>query len=310
MKSLKIFILAIFLVMPVQEAFTQDQQARIDSLVNLLKSAGREWNDYAKPLIEIGDAAVPFLVEVAEDKSLNQWNRRIAVMTLNDIHSPLWKKPALNILFDNIEDPVIRNQVVAGIRGFDLSDVKKELWGVFEEAENEFHKLTIASLLMTADTSMAYQSSYEIYTKYDGFVMKSALLNIVRLRPHESTAWFLNGIQTDDWVTSTMAMDSLVNTRDFTPNKIIVLFHKPGVDEEVQWRIVYILGHRNVPESIPLLLDAFQNKSWLVHTEAAVGLCRFNPNKVIPEMKSLRKDSRAYVRNNSQWVIDKIKNRE
>jgi len=307
MKFLNILILASCLVMPIHEAFTQVQQARIDSLVNLLKSAGREWNDYAKPLIEIGDAAVPNLIEVAEDKSLSQWNRRIAVMTLNDIHSTLWKKPALNILFNRSEDPELRNQVIAGLKGFDLSDVKEELWGVFEEAENEFYKMNMANLLMTADTSMAYQSCYEIYNNYDGYVKKSALLNLVRLRPQESTAWFLNGLQIDDWMTANMAMDSLVDTRYFATNELISLYHKPDAGEEVQWRIVFIFSHRNVPESIPLLLEAFQDESWLVHTEAAVGLCRFNPEKVIAEMKALRKDSRAYVRNNSQWVIDIMK---
>ena len=286
--------------MPIHEAFTQDQQARIDSLVNLLKSAGREWNDYAKPLIEIGDAAVPYLVEVAEDKSLSQWNRRIAIMTLNDIHSPLWKKPALNILFDRSEDPGLRNHVTAGLKGFELSDVKEELWGVYEEVENGSYKMNIAYLLMTADTSMAYQSCYEIYNNYDGYVQKSALLNLVCIRPQESTTWFLNGLQIDDWMTANMAMDSLVATRYFATNELISLYNKPDVSEEVRWRIVFIFGHRNVPESIPLLLESFQDESWLVHTEAAVGLCRFNPEKVIPEMKALKKNSRAYVRNNSK----------
>ena len=309
MKYLKIFILTICLVMPFQGAFTQDQQARIDSLVNLLKSAGREWNNYAQPLIEIGDEAVPCLAEVAEDKSLNQWNRRVAIMTLNDIHSALWKQSALNILFDRSEDPVLRNQVVAGLKGFDLSDLKEALWEVYEEAENEFHKMNIASLLMTADTAMAYQACYEVYTKHDGYLKKSALLNIVRLRPQASTAWFLNGLQTDDWATSTMAMDSLVKTRNFASNKLTALFHKPGAGETVRWRIVCILGHRRDPKSLPLLLEAFQDESWLVHTEAAVGLCRFNPKEVIPEMKALRKDSREYVRNNSQWVINRMKDR-
>lgn len=295
--------------MPVQEAFTQDQHTRIDSLVNLLKSAEREWNDYAKPLIDIGEPAVPYLIEAAEDRSLSQWNRRITVMTLNDIHSPLWKNPALNILFDRSEDPGLRNHVTAGLKGFELSAVKEELWRVYEEVENESYKLNIAYLLMTADTSMAYRSFQEIYNTYDGYVQKSALLNLVRLRPEESTAWFLNGLRIDDWMTANMAMDSLVDTRYFAANELISLYHMPDVNEEVRWRIVFIFGHRNVPESVPLLLEAIQDESWLVHTEAAVGLSGFNPEKVLPEMKTLKKDSRAYIRNNSQWVIDRLKNR-
>jgi hypothetical protein len=309
MRNLKIFILSVCLITPIYDAFTQDQQARIDSLVHLLKSAGREWNDYAKPLIDIGEPAVPYLIEVAEDKSLSQWNRRIAVMTLNEIHSPLWKEPALNILFDRSENPGLRNQVTAGLKGFELSDVKEELWRIYQEVANKSYKLNIAYLLMTADTSMAYRSCYEIYKNYDGYVQKTALLNLVRLRPEESTTWFLNGLQIDDWMTANMAMDSLVASRYFVTDELIALYNKPDVREEVRWRIVFIFGHRNVPESVPLLLEAFQEESWLVHTEAAVGLCRFNPEQVIPKMKDLNKDSRAYVRNNSRWVIYKMKDR-
>lgn len=307
MRSLYIYILAVCLIMPVQNAFSQDQEARIDSLVNLLKSAGREWNDYANPLIEIGDPAVPYLVEVAEDINLDQWNRRIAVMTLNAIHSPLWKEPALNILFDRSEDPVLRNQVTAGPRGFELSDVKERLWEIYQEAERGSYKMNIAYLLMTADTSMAYQSFFELYNNYDGYIQKTALLNLVRLRPEESTEWFVNGLGIDDWMTANMAMDSLVVTRYFATNDLISIYNEPDVSEEVRWRIVFIFGHRKVPESVPLLLTALQDESWLIHTEAAVGLCRFNKELVIPEMKALKKDSRAYVRSNSQWVIHRMK---
>ena len=304
MRFLNILILAIYLIAPIKEAFSQNQQARIDSLVNLLKSAGREWNDYAKPLIEIGDPAVPSLIEVAEDKSLSQWN-----MTLNDIHSHLWKKPALKILFDCSEDPVLRNHVTAGLKGFELSNIKERLWERYLEVENEAYKLNIAYLLMTADTSMAYRSFYELYHNYDGYTQKTALLNLVRLRPGESTAWFMNGLMIDDWMTANMAMDSLVVTSYFAANELISLYNKPDVSEEVRWRIVFIFGHRDVLESLQLLMEAFRDESWLVHTEAAAGLCRYNPEKVIHEMQALKKDSRAYVRNNSHWVINKMRDR-
>ena len=293
--------------MPVQKAFSQDQQARIDSLVNLLKSAGREWNDYANPLIEIGDPAVPALAEIAEDKDLDQWNRRVAVMTLNTIHSPLWKEPALNILFDRSEDPVLRNQVTAGLKGFELSDVKERLWDLYQEVESGSYKMNIAYLLMTADTSLAYQSFYELYNNYEGYTQKTALLNLVRLRPGESTEWFINGLGIDDWMTANMAMDSLVATTYFAANELISIYNRPDVNEVLRWRIVFIFGHRKAPESVPLLLIALQDESWLIHTEAAVGLCRFNKEMVIPEMKALKKDSRAYVRSNSKWVIDRMK---
>jgi HEAT repeat protein len=303
MKFISGLILMIWAIMPLHGISVQDQQARIDSLVNLLKGAGREWNDYSKPLIAIGEPAVPALVEVAEDRGLEQWNRRTAIMTLNDIHSELWVKPALRILFDRKEDPVIRNQITGGLDGFDLSDVKEELGKVYEELTDEFSKLNLAYLLMHADTSRAYWSFLELYNHYDGYVQKMALVNLVKIRPDESTIWFLEGIQMDDWMTANMAMDSLVAVKYFVPEDLISLYNDPDVSEKVRWRIVYVLGHRNESESVPALLKAFRAESWLVHTEAAVGLCRFHPEEIIPEMKALKNDPRPYIRDNSRWVI-------
>ncbi|KPK82908.1 MAG: hypothetical protein AMS27_13670 [Bacteroides sp. SM23_62_1] len=309
MKVLNNFTLIMCMVVAVHEAHTQDQQIRIDSLANLLKTAGREWNDYANPLIEIGEPAVPALIKVAEERNLNQWNRRITIMTLNDIHSEQWIKPALKILFDQKEDAVLRNQVTAGLKGFNLSNVKEDLWKLYTEAQDEYFKLNLAYLLLTADTSSAYRSFHELYNNYDGFVQKMALFNLVCIRPEESTTWYLDGIQMDDWMTANMAMDSLAASNYFVPDDLISLYNESGTREEIRWRIIFVFSHRNEPGSVPILLKAFQEESWLVHTEAAVGLSRFSPEQVIPEMKALKNDSRPFVRNNSRWVIHQMKDR-
>ncbi len=310
MKCCKELLLIAFLAISATAAFPQDQRARIDSLVSLLKTAGRDWNDYANPLIEIGEPAVPALIEAVQDRSLKQWNRRVAIMTLNDIHSPRWVEPALRLLFGQNEDPVLRNQTTAGLRGYDLSSVKDELWKLYEEGPPEIPKLNIAALLLTADTAMAYRAFKEQYFIEDGYGQKMALLNLVRLRPHESTRWFLDGIQVDDWMTANLAMDSLAASRYFVPDELIALYQQPDVREEVKWRIAYVFGHRREPASVPLLLEAFREESWLVHTEAAVGLCRFVPEQVVPEMEKLKDDARPYVRNNARWVIGRMGGRE
>ncbi len=309
MKYLRIVILMVCLIGPVCEAFTQDQQTTVDSLVNLLKSAGREWNEYAKPLISIGEPAVPALIEVAEDRQLSQWQRRIAIMTLNDIRSEQWVNPALSILFDRTQDPELRNHVTAGLKGFDLTEVSEDLWQVYHEANSTFYKLNLAGLLPTADTALAYQAFKALYNSSDGYVRKSALLNLVRLRSNESTAWFLDGLQLDDWMTANLAMDSLVTSQYFVAEKLLSLYNQPDLMEGVRWRIVYVFGHRDESESIPLLLEAFKEESWLVHTEAAVGLCRFDPERVLPEMNAMKKDPRPYVQQNSKWVIGEMKSR-
>ena len=93
----------------------------------------------------------------------------------------------------------------------------------------------------------------------------------------------------------------------FKPGDLLSVYEQPGLDEEVLWRIIFVFGHRNESESVPVLVEALQNESWLVRTEAAVGLSRFEPRQVLEDMKALRNDSRSFVRQNAKWVIEKMK---
>ena len=305
MKTLFIFSIILILFISAPDISAQTGQKKIDSLIVLFKDAGREWNEYAREFIQIGDPAVPALVALLEDKSLRQWTRRIAAMTLNDIHSPLYIETALRMLTDRSEDLLLRNHVTNGLKGHDLSGSSKELWEVFNEESDEFFRLNVANILRTSDTALAYLAFREIYAAVEGYVKQQALLNIVRLRPGESTSWFLDGLQTGDWMTANLAMDSLISTIHFIPGKLVDLYKQSGTPEETRWRIVFILGHREVPESFPLLVEALKDPGWLVYNEAAVGLSRMPSEKVNPVMKELLKDPGSRVRSNAQWVLKK-----
>lgn len=283
--------------------FSQNQQAEIDSLVNRLRTAGRDWTDYSEPLTKIGEPAVPRLIENALDKKLPQWNRRVLMETLNQIHSELWVKPALSILLDESEIPELRNRASGGLRGFDLSEVKSELWKFYNETENQFYKSNLAALLLSADTALAYQAFCELYETQDGHIQGYALQNLIQLRPKESTKWLLHAMQGEDWMTANLAMDSLIASPYFNAADLLSVYDKYGINEEVQWRIIHVFGHRTEPETIKYLVEALQNTSWLVYNEAAVGLTRFDRDLVINEMETLKKDNRKFVRNNAKWVI-------
>ena len=55
MKRQWIIVILVFGLLVSAPVLAQDQQAEIDSLVTLMRTAGREWNDYADPLIKIGE---------------------------------------------------------------------------------------------------------------------------------------------------------------------------------------------------------------------------------------------------------------
>lgn len=104
-----------------------------------------------------------------------------------------------------------------------------------------------------------------------------------------------------------LAMDSLISTTQFIPEKLVNLYKQSGTLEETRWRIVFVLGHRIRPESIPLLVEALKDPEWLIYNEAAVGLSRIASEKVIPRMKELLDDPGSQVRSNALWVIGNLK---
>ncbi len=307
MKPLLTLLLILLLVSYSFPGSAQTQQQEIDSLIVLFKGAHREWNEYAREFIRIGEPAVPALIAVLEDQSLSQWTRRIAAMTLNDIHSTSYIKTALKILTDRNEDPALRNHVTNGLKGHDLSYASMELWKLYQEMSNPSYKSNIANILITSDTALAYKAYREIYEANDGYLKRSALLRMVQLRPRESTDWYMEGLQTGDWMTANLAMDSLIVTRYIVPEKLVNLYDNAETPEEVRWRIVYIMGNREMPESLPLLTDALRDPSWLVYNEAAVQLSHMTEEQVMPAMEDLLNDSNPLVVKNARWVIRRIK---
>lgn len=310
MKSYLTILIITLLLTSSGSGLAQDQEQKIDSLIQLFKKSRHNWNTYARQFIEIGEPAIPALVEMLEDKSLEQWPRRIAAMTLNDMHSPIYTETALKIFLDRNEDQLLRNSVINGMRGHDLSFAIPDIWKVYTEEPDEWwFRSNIAGILSAHDTALAYHAYNEIYHANDGHLMRSALLNIVQLRPSESTSWFLKGLQTGDWMTANVTMDSLVTSEHINPEQLISLYEQPETTEEVRWRITYIFGNRDLQESLPLLVDALQEPSWLISNEAAVGLSRMEGEEVTQKIGELIKSDDPRVVKDAKWVIVKIKDK-
>jgi len=307
MKTYLTLLLILFLACSSTDGLAQARQQEIDSLIALFKKSRHDWGVYADQFKEIGEPAIPALIQMLEDKSLSQWPRRIAAMTLNDMHSPRYIETALKLLLDRNEDPNLRNQVTNGLKGHDLSYATRELWKVYEEESDPWFRSNIADILVTSDTALAYRAYREIYHANDGYLKQQSLLRMVQLRPGESTTWYLKGLQTGDWMTANLAMDSLIATHHIIPEKLVALYNHSETPEEVRWRIVFIMGNRELPESLPLLVNALRDPSWLTYNEAVVGLSRMPEEQVLPTMKELLNDSNPLVVKNARWVIGRMK---
>ncbi len=306
MKPITILSVVVTTLLVSPQGFSQERQHEIDSLIVLFQGAGHDWNIIADRFIEIGEPAVLPLVSLLQDSSQTQWTRRIAAMTLNDIHSPTYIEPALQLLLDRREPLILRNQVTNGLKGHDLSHVSDELWKVYQDEEDIFFRLNVADILSTGDPPLAYQAYKGLYNDGEGYCRQQALKNLVRLRPHESSDWYGSAIQLDDWMTANLAMDSLVSTSHFTPGRLLRLFRRADTPELVRWRIIYVLGHRPEKEYLYLHLEALADPGWLVQNEAALALSRMPPDQVLPELRyHEQSDDKALVER-VVWVIDQF----
>jgi len=282
---------------------SQQDQSKVDSIIVLLKGAGREWNTYADQLIAIGEPAVMPLIGVLQDSSLSQWTRRTAAMTLNDIHSRTYVKPALALLLDRNEDPVLRNQVTIGLKGHDLSDASDDLWKVYQEESGEFFRLNIADILRTGDPLLAYQAYEQLYVGTEGYCKQQSLKNLLQLRPQQSADLYLAALQTDDWMTANLVMDSLISVSSIPSGRIIRLYNRSETPEIVRWRIIHVLGNRQEGNHLDLFLNGFSDPSWLVNNEATLMLTRMPADRVLPEMRFLEHSDNPDQVRRAGWVI-------
>lgn len=284
-------------------AYSQEGGREVDSLIIRLKDAGREWNTYADQLIAIGESAVVPLIEVLQDTSLSQWTRRIAAMTLNDMHSPTYIEPALQLLLDRNEDPVLRNQVTNGLKGHDLSYACDELWRVYQEESGEFFRLNIAAILRTSDPSLAFQAYEQLYLGTEGYCKQQSLKYLVDLRPQQATEFYLTALQTDDWMTANLAIDSLKSVSQIPSGRIMRMYNRADTPEIVRWRIIHVMGNRPEGNHLDLFMDAFTDPSWLVNNEATLMLARMPADRVLPEMRFMEHSDDPDLVRRAGWVI-------
>ncbi len=302
MKVLAILSILFTTIWTSHDTCAQVDRQEIDSLIVLFKAADRNWNIIADQLIEIGEPAVLPLLSVLQDTGQSQWTRRIAAMTLNDIHSDRYIEPALQLLLDRNETMTLRNHVTNGLKGYDLSKHSEVLWKVFQEEEDAFFKLNLADILKTSDPFLAYQAYESLYLDSEGYCKQQALKNLVTLNPGEASNWYLAAIQVDDWMTANLAMDSLISTRHFTPGRITRLYRRSGTPEVVRWRIIYVLGQRPEMNFLSLQVEALSDPGWLVQNEAALGLSRRPPGLVIPELNKVEQSGDHELVSRVGWV--------
>ncbi|MEN8229248.1 MAG: HEAT repeat domain-containing protein [Bacteroidota bacterium] len=307
MKGITILFIVFTTIWICPQGFSQERQHEVDSLIVLFKSADRDWNTLADQLIAIGEPAVLPLIGVLQDSSQTPWTRRIAAMTLNSIHSQTYVEPALQLLIDRSETPQLRNQVTMGLKGYNLSHASDELWKIYLEEENVFFRLNIADILRTSDPFLAYQAYEELYFDSDGYCKQQALKNLVKLRPHESLDLYIAALQSDDWMTANLAMDSLVAASHFTSGRIIRLYHRSSTPELVRWRIIRVMGQRPEKNHLDLHLEALSDPGWLVHNEAALTLSRMPRDQVLPELRYLEQSGDMDLVRRAEWVISQFK---
>jgi hypothetical protein len=227
-------------------------------------------------------------------------------MTLNDIHSPTYVEPALQLLLNKGEDPVLRNQVTNGLKGYNLSGEADELWQVFREVNRDMYKLNIAAILKTSDPLLAERAYEELYYNSDGYCRQQSLKNLIQLKPQRSIELYLEALRGEDWMTANLAMDSLAVARNLSSGRLIRMYHKTDTPEVVRWRIIHVLGKRPEHIHLDLFVEALSDPGWLVQNEAALILTKMPSENVLPEMRYLEQSEDQEIIHRAGWVISQL----
>ena len=311
MKRIKCFLLLLFLVISLKnhiagqtrEATDPIIQGKIDSIMLLLSQARHDWGIYSNQLIEIGKPAVPALLNILTDQDALQWNRRKASMTLSSVYDDNLVAPCMRILLNEEEDMRIRNQVTGILKNYELSKYKYELESLFKKASINL-QYNVGVLLLKADDHMAYSAFETIFETHDFYGKKQAIRYLTELKPEKAIYWYLEAIQSNDWMTANFGMDQLIDASHLNVDILIDIYQQEREDEEIRWRITYIMRMRNTIDTIAFLINALQDESWLVYNEAAVGLKGLlNEDLTATLISIINETKNEQTRAAARWII-------
>jgi len=263
-----IFLILLPLITEAQQGYSITY---IDSLVNVLVNERRNWNEASRILIEIGEPAVESLLAVLSNKSLDEWPRRKAAMTLKYIPSQKIADPCIQIYCDTAEDINLRLNACRALRGKNIAKYEN----IFNEAsnhENPYIRLAAMQQLWTMGSEQATNIAFKAIKDEHNIVRRAAYEYLSRFDNERVNQIFIEGLFEGDWYTREYIFTELKARGKAVSESLEGIVYKPEYNESIRWSALNILRYIKSYQKIELFFEMLLDPNWMLRNEAVLAL--------------------------------------
>ena len=268
-----------------------------------------EWNQ-RKVVWILGDIntemSADYLIKMLQDTTLNLWGRIDAVKALGKNKTQKAVEVFWNIFQDKKNDPQLRRSTARA-----LGDLKVEKSvPLFKKALDENINLLDMGILYALGKIGTNEAVDGLFYALDcvTYYNRTAIYNSLRkLRPERELEFLFMALDDSYWGVREDAVKILKEKRTTVSKKLCEIVENEKSSKIAKWEAIRILGTLEQPELSELFLQKLYDSDWMIRSEAAVVLSKFNPEFVVEPLIKIMKDKNDFVGEEVIWILGELK---
>lgn len=288
------------------------QKTKIDELIQQLGE--RNWREAVDALAEIGESAVPSLVQLVEERRRIKNNDVQSWLLTARIHYVLVKiesKTATDVVAETLLDEQanenIRTHAAMAIRDSQLETFISPLRKAYRSKNNTVRWKTVEAL-----AEIGAEKSEDIFLealKDEYLYVRGEATKILgNLKSIKSAPHMIGNFNDESWWVRLETRDALV--RLGKPAENLLIDALKDKDSSTRWQAAWVLGTIQSEKAAVPLVEILSDQNWMVRDEASIALKSIQSKRSIKPLIVSLKDKREYVRKGAAWVLGEIKSED
>jgi HEAT repeat protein len=306
-----------------------EQHQQIKELIQKLGS--EEWQAAMKDLVEVGEEAVPLLLEALYDysghrylpyraaltlgrfesrrayeglleafqaPSIQDYVKRGIIQSLGEIGSDEAVQVLILIAKEKSHNSFIRRTAVLTLAHFPTAEIVEVVHQVFQEERKDLgYPCILAWARMGSDTAL--DRLIAALEDHPDFLAIEEILDVIKeKRPDSLLPLLYMALREDSWYSSKIAAKVLADVGKPAEKKLIEMLQENSA--QLRQRAAWVLGEIPSRQAVGPLIGLLKDKNWMVQNEALVALAKIHLD--LP-MQPLIEKIRAEIPN-AQGAVD------
>jgi len=259
----------------------------------------RTWDQAAKELVRIGDAAVDPLLRALSQNS--HWISARASNPLSKIRSAKAVDGLLGALDNTKLDERIKRYLLQSLGNIESERVLNPLIRHLGHEDWAIRCAVLRSLGQIGG-ERAEEAVIGALKDKERYVVESAIAVLGQMKSTRAPAHLIEILEDSEGMGRIKISRALVEIGEPSIDAIVSSMRN-DMDREICWHLVWALGQINSDAAIEPLVQALKSRNWMVRNEVAVSLVRINSRISTKPLRRLLESGHDSSRSQVEWVL-------